>query len=286
MITLEPDFNRETENIFWESIEEILRDTRIINAYDKLHLLRLNNFIEDQLTSRKFQVRLYLSNLKFREVCHSSEISIQKRIKDINLIKGNPRFEDYLSISENEIIQKEMLFLLRNTSQYVCNFNTLTFLKKTINIILNRDKPTKRNHEEIAAEAKEPEQKYNCTYLKNNGKRFTHFQIALFAYFKNYKIRDPKSDDNNTLENIAEEDFGYDSDNSAQKIYDKYYNQILISNRDEKELKLILETLHLKTKVSYRTIKKYIEEIIPLLEDSNHKEEAKKHIDQLKFKID
>lgn len=122
------------------------------------------------------------------------------------------------------------------------------------------------------------EKKYKPKYLMPNGEKYKLAQIAYFAYYKNIKMHDPRYDYSNRLMDLAL-DFGFTSDSSAWQIYSKTYRHIIRSNQ-EKNDDMMLETIHLLTKISYKTIKIYIEGIVDLL-DSNEKIKAKDHIKSL-----
>jgi hypothetical protein len=120
-------------------------------------------------------------------------------------------------------------------------------------------------------------------YLKKNGTQYYQFHVAIYAHYKKIKLHDPQSDDNGVLRKLALK-FDFKSDTSANQIFNKFYNQILKSLEEEKEPKKIFQAISLKTKVSCKTIMKYIEEIVPLL-NLEEQNEAKKDINTLKLLI-
>lgn len=289
MITLLPDFTEE-EAIYWKNIEEILDYKKIIKHYDKLLLIKIKSFIEGQINSREFQVYLYLekiSNIENINSWDSAGKDIKNRIGNIKL--EGTFFKDYLEASEVKIVEEAIIYLLSITAQYCCNYFTLKIILDLIYLELNENNSKAANISKITKEEEEEEEvsskKTNekVIFLKPNGEKYKAFQIAFYAFYQDLKVKDPKYDKHNTLKNLAI-NFDLDNKTSAERIYNEFYRPITKSFEEENKPDKIFEALSLKKNISCKTIKKYIEEIMPLL-NSEGQNEAKNHIVSLDLLI-
>jgi hypothetical protein len=230
MITLLPDFE-EKERKFWKYIEDYLRYPDIIKTYKPLKLIRLKNFIENQMASRKSQIILYLGELSQKECLNSFDIDIKSRLGEIKLSQQLTMYKNYLSDSDIIIIEKEIINLLKTTNQYCCNFFTLENIHKSISIILNdyfeeKNIQSKQTPEEASSVTEIKDIKYTAKYLKQNGKRYSLAQISLFIIYKNYKtnLHDPRLTDKTVFHKLAL-DFGFNSPTSAYQIFQEWHKR-------------------------------------------------------------
>jgi hypothetical protein len=312
MITIPTEFDRETENVYWQSISEIIRDQRILDAYDKLHLIRLKNFIEDEIRHRKSYVEFYLVSLKDLDVYRDWQIDLKKRIEKMISERSlfYKRHSTFINESEIKLFQKDIDFILASAIQYGQSFKVLEALKLTLNTILNKPKqPEIENkivlHEKEADnniilslnneikkitegtlsfdKTKEPDNKIDPKYLNKKGEKFQGFQISWILFFEQKNIQNPKYDDNDILKKIVFS-YGFKKHTSAQNIFDKYFNKIKMAHEEENELKKRIESVHLKTNKSKNSIQKDIKKIIPLLDPKNQKT-AKSYVDALEKMI-
>lgn len=211
MITLEPDFERETEEKYWILLTEIQRDERIVKEYERIELIRLKNFIEDQMNSRRFQVLLYLIQIQKREVYHPFEKEIKLRLGDIKIHENYLEYFAYLKPEEVKIVDQEIEYLLENSHQYFCSYKNLKEYKSLINEILNPNS-TKESHEN--EDEDESEQKI-----------LTQAQIAFLFVFQGKKFNDPRQDQYNKLTKEVIK-FGFTNKTSPEQIYHNFYIKI------------------------------------------------------------
>jgi len=285
MITLLPDFE-EKERIYWKYIEEIIHFKNIILEYDKLLLIRLKNFIENQLGSRKMQVILYLADISQKEGLNSFEIDIKGRLGTIKLSKQYTIYKNYLSDPEIKIVEKEINYLLKSTHQYCCNYFLLENIHQSISEVLSTHYFKKENiqlkqkPEEASSENEEKENTIKAKYLKLNKQRFEQTAIAFYIYYKKLKVQDPRSYTNSKIIEIAK-DFGFKKPTSPQQIFFKT-NKLI--KGDEKTNKRELINYFGQKPNNYNNVKNYINDILHLLEPEEQKE-ALKDIETLKLKI-
>ena len=155
--------------------------------------------------------------------------------------------------------------------------------KKWAHLVIENEE----NEQKEASPAKK-ETTYTAKYLKSNGEKYTHCQVALYVYYSGKKISSPIYDTNERLKTIAD-DFGHIADSSAQRIWDRFYNKILQAEKEQKKDKDFkdkdfLDSVCEKIKIKAKRVQSYIKEILPLLKPERQKK-ANDHIKQLNFLI-
>lgn len=136
MITYMTD-QKEEEKIYWTYIEEVKGFPPILKEYDKLLLIRLKNFIEHQLYSRRAQVIQYLSELTMRDCYEAIETDIKERLTGIKIHDTITTIETYLNKKEIEIVEKEIDYVLKTSLQYCYGYHSLMQIRNKIVDILN-----------------------------------------------------------------------------------------------------------------------------------------------------
>jgi len=252
------NFNFKTDNFDFEYLQEVESD---IQKNINEHLL------DRPETTCNWLKSIYKQIEKGQEYIHKRYIlEIQERI----ILKKN---NATIAKEEDENFEEAFIILgyLDNIKQMI--------IQAVQTVKPDLIKPKKSKTKEVSS--KKTNEK--AIFLKPNGEKYKAFQIAFYAFYQDLKVKDPKYDKHNTLKNLAI-NFDLDNKTSAERIYNEFYRPITKSFEEENKLDKIFEALYLKTNISYKTIKKYIEEIIPLLKPE-HKKKAENHINSLDLLI-
>lgn len=188
MIKLLPDF-KEEDRKYWNYIEEIIHFENILFEYKRLKLIRLKNFIESQISSREFQVYIYLKELTNRDSINKFEDEIKGRL-DNKIIKTEYiLLKTYLNPEEINKIDIEINKILFESHQYCCNYYMLQTILVRINEILT---PQEGNSDERNKEASPPKKEidlnpsiiqdvFNCLKGYFNNKEHHNLKLILLG---------------------------------------------------------------------------------------------------------
>jgi hypothetical protein len=199
MITLSQDFTEE-EKLYWKNIQEILHYRGVTKEYDRLLLIRLSKFIEDQMFNREYECFLFVEKISKKNNIDSADragIEIKKRLGNVNL-KGISFLEYHESWMEaSSLLVKDTInFLLKTASQDYCSYDLLTIILDDIYEELDKNRtkveniPVVTKPEEAAEKTVSIKDEYNSN--------LTVTQIALLYIYRGIPITRPSSKDRTT----------------------------------------------------------------------------------------
>jgi len=204
MITLSQNFTEE-EKLYWKNIQEILHYRGITKEYDRLLLIRLSKFIEDQIFNREYECFLFVKKISKTENIDSADragTEIKKRLGNLKL-KGltYPEYLESWMEASSLLVKDTINFLLKTASQDYCSYDLLTIILDDIYEELDKNR-TKVENIPVITKPEEDAEKTVC--IKNEYNSILSVpQIALLHVYRRILILKP-SVNNRTAQDIAE----------------------------------------------------------------------------------